>query len=978
MRNLLLLAILCLTVWSSYAQKGTIRGVVMDGALGEPLFSATVVVQGTTNGSISDLDGKYEIQVDVGTVTLEFSYIGYKTITIENIEVKAGEVTVLNNVVMNEDVEVGVEVVVTAEAIQSSEASIINMKSKSANMIDGISSDKIRKTGDANVAEATKRIAGVTVEGGKYVYVRGLGDRYSKTTLNGVDVPGLDPDRNSIQMDIFPTNMVSNLVISKNFTAELPADFTGGLLDVSTKEFPDEKNFSISFSTAYNPQYHFNPNYLRYKGGSTDFLGFDDGTRRLPARKNTVYIPGPFTPGYTDGEVTDFIKTFNPTLGASKQLSILDFSGGFSLGNQINLKKKGSDEVTYQKLGYIFSLSYKSSFKHYDDVSYGDYQRDPNDATENELVLANLQEGAYSERNFLLAAFAGLAYKTNTSKYKLTAMHLQNGVSRAGQFFIYNNPAAIGQSGYNAASDNLEYNQRSLTNVLLLGKHLFEETNWEVNWRVSPTYSISEDPDIRKTAFSDSTDYSFNPGEAGNPSRIWRSLSELNTAAKIDITKRFNNKKLKWDLNFGASYTFKLRNYDIQTFNVLFADPQSWDSPDPNLVFREDNIYNSDNTANSTYIQSGNSSPNANQYAGNINHVGFYVSAEFKLFNKLRTILGVRGEFFSMNHTGRDIAYANGSSSGRNLENENVLETIKPFPSVNLVYEITSKMNLRASYTRTVARPSFKEMSFAQILDPVSNRIFNGSFFEYKDPSTGAIIWDGNLQETDINNIDLRWEYFLKDRAQFFSLSAFYKDFLNPIELVRISQSPTSAEFQPRNVGNGLVIGGEFEFKKNFDFISQTFADLALFGNFTYVYSQIKMSDVQYNARKSFEREGESIGRTRDMAGQSPWVINAGLSYENSSLGLEVGVFYNVKGPALMVVGTGLIPDVYSEPFHSLNFKASKTFGENQRTRLSLKVENMINDRRESFFRSYGATKQVFSSINPGFTFSIGVNHKFY
>lgn len=977
MNKLFLLSFLIFVTYSSFAQKGIIRGVVMDGALGEPLFSATVIIKGTTNGAITDLDGNFEIQTDAGVTAIELSYIGYKTITVEEIEVKAGEVTVLDNIVLNEDAEIGIEVVVTAEAIQSNEVGLINIKTKSASMIDGISSDKIRQIGDGNVAEATKRVTGVSVEGGKYVYVRGLGDRYSKTTLNGVDVPGLDPDRNSLQMDIFPTSLISNIIVSKTFTAELPADFTGGLLNIDTKEFPEEQKLSISFSTAYNPQYHFNSNFLTYDGGATDFLGFDDGTRALPAGAG-ANVPTPFTPGISDAQVTNFIQRFTPTLGARKEMSILDFSGGISYGNQITLKKKGSNEASNKKLGYIFSLSYKSNYKHYDQVEYGEYQRDIN-ASQYDLVAADKRKGSISERNYLIGAIAGLAYKTNTSKIKFTLLHLQNGESRTGQFEIENFAGAVGQSGYNAVSDNLEYNQRSLSNLLISGSHIFDKSKWEIDWKLSPTYSTSSDPDIRKTAFSYNGTYSFASGEAGNPSRIWRSLNELNATAKIDLKKELTINNFDLELKFGASHNFKLRNYNIKLFEILFKSPQTWDGPDASVVLSPDNIYTGKNTVNGSYIQSGNAEPNPNEYSSNVNNTGLYVSTGFTVFQKLKTTLGLRAEYFSQRHTGRDIAYASGDIiNGNNLVDEKVLESINLFPTVNFTYELKPKMNLRASYTRTIARPSFKELSYAQILDPITNRIFNGSLFAYSNLIDGqqTVTWDGNLKETNIDNVDLRWEYFMK-RAQFVSISGFFKNFTNPIELVRIPEQQTSAEYQTRNVGNGRIFGGEFELRKNFDFISPVLADLSFNTNVTVVYSEISMTDIEYNARKTYERKGETIQRARDMAGQSPWVINCGLSYTNNKIGINVGIFYNVKGPTLAIVGTGLIPDVYSQPFHSLNFSYNQKLGKDQNTVIDFKVSNILNSKTESYFQSYNAEKKLFSSFNPGITFSVGVNHNF-
>jgi outer membrane receptor protein involved in Fe transport len=236
--------------------------------------------------------------------------------------------------------------------------------------------------------------------------------------------------------------------------------------------------------------------------------------------------------------------------------------------------------------------------------------------------------------------------------------------------------------------------------------------------------------------------------------------------------------------------------------------------------------------------------------------------------------------------------------------------------------------------------------------------------------------WDGQLVETNIDNADLRWELFLKSKAQFISASVFFKNFNNPIELVRIPEQQTNAEYQARNVGTGRVYGFEFELRKNFDFIAEALENLVFSSNVTLVYSEIQMTDLEYNARKIYEKEGQNIARTRDMAGQSPYVVNCGLSYDNEKLGFSTGLFYNVKGPTLIIVGTGLIPDIYSEPFHSLNFSFTKKIGKEQRSSISFKVSNILNDRLESHFVSYGTEKQVFNSINPGVSFSLGVNVK--
>ncbi len=963
----LLIVLFCLATSLAWAQNGIIRGTVIDDATGETVIGANISIKETSAGAVSDLDGQFSIEIEPGVYNLQVTYIGYQALTIEEIGVRAGEVTVIGEIRISESSLELQEVVVSAKTIQTTEAALLTVKKKSAVMLDGISSAKMELTGDATAVEAAKRVTGVSVEGGKYVYVRGLGDRYSKTTLNNVDIPGLDPDRNTLQMDIFPTNLINNIVVSKNFTADMPADFTGGLLNVEIKDFPEEKIFNLSVGTSFNPNMHFNSNFLTYEGGATDFLGFDDGTRALPQGAGLQNIPTPIS-GASKEEITDFVSSFNPTLGATRQTSLLDLSAGISLGNQFSLKKKNAETGRDAKLGYIFSLAYKTDYKYYDDVIYGEYQRviDPDVF---DMRYATIQNGEVGERNFLIGALGGIAFKTRYSKIRLTAMRLQNGESRAARFRIDNDGEAVGQSGYIAASDNLEYNQRSLTNFLLNGTHVAKNSGWEIDWRLSPTFSSSEDPDIRKTAFTQTpVDTLFIAGAGGNPARIWRSLSELNAVAKIDISKDYSLMGSGAKLRFGASHSYKQREYEILFFDIQFFGSQDWPNPDPSVVLNPENLY--PNRPNSIYYQSGNNDPNPNAYESNVNNTGAYLSNEFSPLPNLRTILGVRAENYVQRHTGRDQRYASGDiENGRNLDNEKVLESLDFFPSVNMIYSINEQQNLRASYSKTIARPSFKELSFAQILDPITNRIFNGSLFTYSD-------WNGNLTETRINNFDLRWELFM-EKGQLLSISGFYKQFDNPIELVRIPEQQTSTEYQPRNVGDGLLYGVELEFRKDLNMLSHSLRNFNISGNLTFVESRIDMTATEFNSRKSYEKTGETVEDTRQMAGQAPVVINAGLSYSSQSAGLEAGLFYNVKGRTLFIVGAGLFPDIYNEPFHSLNFSLNKKIGKEKKTAIDFKVANILDDRLENLYQAMNAESRPFDSFRPGRAFSLGLSHNF-
>lgn len=966
MKHLLFTFIFILIQLAVIAQTGTIRGTVYEEKTGESLVGVTIAVQGTTRGTMTDLDGKFSLDLEPGTYNLQISYISFQTIIIEDLQVNSGEVTLINEVFLQESSLDLQEVVVSAQAIRTTETALMTIKKNSATIMDGISSARISLVGDATAVEAAKRVTGVSIEDGKYVYIRGLGDRYSKTTLNQMDIPGLDPDKNTIQMDIFPNSLIDNITVVKNFTADLPADFTGGLLNIETKDFPEEKIMNVSFSTAYNPRSHFNPDFLSYEGGKTDFLGFDDGTRALPSRARQSNIPTPVS-GASSEEVTRFVQSFNPNLAATPQTSFMDMSASFSIGNQINLGNKGTDSNTQPKLGYIFSLSYKNDYTFYDDVTYSDYQRFIN-PDEYDLRYATIQKGQLGKHNVLVGAIGGVAYKTRFSKIRLTATHLQNGESAAGKFLNDNDGAAVGQSGYIAGSDNLEYNQRSLSNVFLNGDHVLENSDWEIDWRLSPTYSTSFDPDIRKTSFTyRSLDTLFLAGAGGNPSRIWRSLSELNASAKIDFTKKYNFLNNEAQLKFGANHTYKYRDYEILFFDVQFFGGQSWSSSDPSQILIPENIY--PNRPNSIYYQSGNSNPNPNEYSSNINNTAFYISNEFNLTDNLKSIWGLRMENFVARHTGRDQAGASGNPDGRILDNDKVLESFDFFPSVNLIYALSEDQNLRASYSRTIARPTFKELSFAQIIDPITNRIFNGSLL----PSGS---WDGNIQETRIDNFDLRWELFL-ERGQLISLSAFYKMFDAPLELVRLPEQQTSTEYQVRNVGDAELMGVELEFRKDLDFISSSLEKFNVSGNLTWVWSSVEMSDSELRARTTYAKTGQTIESSREMAGQSPYVINAGILYNNQDKGIDAGLFYNVKGPALTIVGSGLYPDVYEDPFHGLNASFQKKIGRNQGTTLSFKISNILNDNREEYFSSFRADNQPYSIENPGRTFSFGASYSF-
>ena len=943
-----------------FAQQGIIRGTTYESSSGEPLFGVTVLIEGTTNGAVTDFDGKFEIKVEPGVYNLSASFVSFKSVTISELEVNPDKVTLIDAIWMEDAVEELEAVIVTAEVIKSSESALLTVKRKSANVLDGISATAFRKIGDSDAASASKRITGVSIEGGKYVFVRGLGDRYTKSILNGMDIPGLDPDRNTLQMDIFPTNVLDNIIVLKSFTADLPADFTGGIVNIETKDFPEERVLDASVSLGYNPSMHFNGDYLTYDGSSTDWLGFDNGDRDIPTgdrndipQFSDVVAGGPSDPVVQDYE--SILRSFDQTLGAMQQNSGANFGISASYGDQVALKKL--------TLGYNVALSYKNETEFFQDAEFSRFGKAP-DLNQTQLDTLEFQKGDFGVNNVLIGGLAGIAVKTDKAKYKLNFLHLQNGESKAGTFTYLGRELG---SVFDALQYNLEYGERSLTNFLLGGEHFNADGTWQLEWKISPTRSKITDPDIRFTRLRTDRSGSLVGTESGLPERIWRFLEEDNLAGRLDITRKYQFLGNESKLKFGASYTYKERDYDIRSFQFATNRFQVTDT-DPNNFLAEENLWNAADREgviyNPLFIPR-----NTNEFNSTMDIFGAYVSNEFQPTESLKAIVGLRMENYTQRYTGED-------QSQTNVLNDSiVVEDLNLFPSVNLIYSVTERQNIRFSYSRTTARPSFKEASFAEILDPITGRTFIGGFFPDTDNELG-VVWDGNLQVSLINNFDIRWELF-QDRGQTISVSGFFKTFKDPIELVQFNSAPNN--FQPRNVGDGRVIGGEFEVRQSLDFISPNLTDFSFIGNLTVTNSRIEMSPSEFQSRVLSARTGENVDDdTREMAGQAPWIVNAGIGYAGLDNGLEAGLYYNVRGETLYAVGVRNVPDIFTVPFHSLNFNANYAFGFEDRMRLGFKIDNILNDKQEQIYKNFQATDRIFTRLAPRTEISVSFKYSFF
>lgn len=928
----------------SFAQKGKLRGTAYERSNGEAMFSVQIFIPELSQGGITDFDGKFEIELPPGSYTLQAKFIGFTTVNISDVVVKAGEVTVIDAIWMEPSVSELDEIVVTAEAIRTTDIALLQAKRKATNLIDGISAQQIKRSGDSDVAGAIKRVPGVSIQGGQYVFVRGLGDRYTKTILNNMEVPGLDPDRNAIQIDIFPTSLIDNIIVYKNFTPDLSADFVGGTVDIQTKDFPDEKTMSLSIGFEYNPSMHFRNDFLTYSGGSTDFLGFDDGTRDLPFDGRTGNIPSPIS---RDQSLNDITSSFSSNMAATTSSNLANMSLGFSMGDQKNLGNK--------TLGYIAAINYNNTYTFYEDAIDAAFVK-PSQNNDFELTPDTRFQGPLGIRDAQLSGLAGISLKSDKSKFRLQGMHVQNGTERAAL-----RTRVRSNNNFNTSLvDNLEYTERFLTNFLIAGEHYFNGDESRLEWKVSPTFATINDKDVRITPFTiDDGETSINAQEGGEPNRIWRLLTEQNYVAKVDYTKNISFKGRPSKLKVGASNIFKTRDYEIQNFVTQIRGSQDALNlnGDADRLFAPDNIWTLERGAG-TFVQNGFNLSNA--YEGTMNTLGGYVMGELGLSEKLKTIVGVRVEQFDQWYTGVNQAGANPNDpSGISFDNEKITSSFDFFPSVNFIYQVVENSNLRASYSKTVARPSFKEKSFAEIQDVLTGRTFIGNI---------------DLVETNIDNFDLRYEYFF-GRGETVSFGGFYKTFQNPIEMVRFSQQPN--DLQPRNVGDATITGVELEVRKNLSFLMPALENLSFISNVTLTEATVEIDAVEAQGRQNGLRNGESFSDRRDFVGQPPFIINAGLNYTDFENFWEASVSYNVQGRTLAVVGINRTPDTYDVPFNSLNMNIQKGFGDEGQHVVGLRVNNLLGDLREREFESFMSANAIETRRDPGTSFRLKYSYNF-
>ncbi|MEM7660032.1 MAG: TonB-dependent receptor, partial [Bacteroidota bacterium] len=776
----LALGLLLLTSHSVFSHTGTIRGKVSNGSTGEVLQGATIrLLDGATvkGGAYSDLEGAFTIKAPVGTYSLIISYISFLSDTIESVSIAANEVGIYESLLMEESsVREDLAVEIIGKRSEASEVAFLVKKQKSINAIDGVTFDLVQRTGDANAAAAVQRVVGVSIEGGKYVYVRGLGDRYSKTMLNGAELPGLDPNRNTVQMDIFPSNLIDNIVVYKNFTPNLPGSFTGGLVDVRTKDFPARFTMRLSASTSFNTQASLNDDFLTDEKYSGEAFGFANSTRALPAYiqdelggRLPQRLPATRDELETIGiPMAEATRSFETGLQPIRETSGLNQRYELSFGNQHQLGNR--------PIGYIASISYRRNFNYFSGGNRNQYGLP---SVNSELLDPQaILTGERGEDETLMGGLIKVSYKPfDKHKFSVNVMRNQSGTTTAE---LFRGPFFSSGGDIFLETRMTSFTERFINVFQAQGDHVFGKL--KADWIVSRSDVSQDEPDLRffaneiENVGSPDSSFNINNGNGySNPLRFFRNLQENNLDARLNFSLEMPgiNTTNKGAIRFGGAYTQKDREFTERRYEVVKGKDATAFNGDVDAYLSEENLIQvpldeqGDPIVREFFegMHYIDATRVTNLFEATQTIVAGYAMAELPIGNRLKTIIGARYEGTDAEIFPRDTSLLSDLRDTIPTAGTLVLDDI--LPSASLIYSLTDQMNLRAGYSRTLARPSVVELSPFQRL-----------------PYIGGPDYIGNptLERTLIDNVDLRWEWFF-DITDLVSVSAFYKNFQNPIGL---------------------------------------------------------------------------------------------------------------------------------------------------------------------------------------------------
>lgn len=745
-RFLLALLLIALTL-SATAQ--TLRGTITDAQTGEPLTGATVQVEGQEGGAVADLDGSYSLKVKAGTYTIIYKYIGYESLRQTGVTIPRKGLTL--DITLQADAQALGEVNVTGKASHESEAALLRERQQASAAIENIGAKEMSIKGLSNVEEGVKKLTGISTADAGQLIVRGLGDRYSTTTLNGLPIASPNPDNKLIPLDIFPTGTVQNITVSKVYEADAFADYSGAHIDISTKEQATDDFFAISAGV----------------GGAFNTLGKDfyqmdrDGSLLKTPSMDQHALDITLT------EFDDYVLTtdiFNTSFDVKKKSSLPDFNASLGWGHNFAIGR--------QTLSVLATASADHGRQITDEASYITLE-----ATGN--VQSDFEYKGYTE-SLNLAALACLQYTLRQS-------------DRIGYTFFYARQATdtyqlrtgLDAEGHDLVGNNDVTHIYTLMTHQLNGRHFFgSNEQWELTWGGSRSDTGSDEPDRRQVMFVADEDgaLTFFKLNRQETMRYYGELDEGEWNGDIAL-------KWKWREGDHVKLGFDIKDKDRDYIGTRFYYNVNALYDEVTDIYNASTYLNQANVSNGTIVIERKMQPKDSYKAGNTIYAA-YALTDWHPISPLLLNVGLRYEYSK-----QWVRYA--TDGGQKYAERRDLNKGDLFPALNAKYTLTEQDILRFSASRTITRPSFIEMA------P----------FLYQE-SYGAAQVRGNADlENGYNyNFDLRYERY-NERGDMLSVCAYFKYLDSPIERVQsVNGGATLHTFQ--NASSGLAAGAEVELRK--------------------------------------------------------------------------------------------------------------------------------------------------------------------
>lgn len=908
-----ILSIVILVLPAIVMAQGTIVGKVTDGETGEPLRGATVFVEAVKKGAYSDTKGAYRVKgVPAGTYTLKFTYVGYDAKIVENVVVNKDKTTTVNVVLMVTKTE-GKEVIVETTRANDNAAALLAQRKNAAQVSDGVGKEEMSKLNDGDAGQALKRVSGVTLVEGKYVFVRGTSDRYSNTTLNGAALTSTEPDKKSFAFDMFPSDLLENANVVKSFTPDLPGNFAGGLVQLNTIDFPQGTSLKISGSQGFNDFVTFKDNgFFRTAGASGDALVNGASGRAMPSdvpadRSGMNELLRDVRAGNADAiaRMDRIGQTFNNQLWQTGTETVTP-NGSLSLTYTDIFTFGESDQ-----LGVVASANYSTSYQ--------------NNAIVRAGILSNPEDflfkfnGRQSTQSTSLGGLFNIAYRIGTT----STISFKNAYNRSGDI---DNVYLSGENFAQSQAQKLfsfQYVEKTLYSGTVAGEHTMTFLNNALfDWKLGYSNSTRNEPDFRRLQFlrnaSDSGQplyAAFDLSPQGAGSRAGRFFSDLNDDAitgainfNLPVTSEIKVKV--GGLVENRSRTFKARSLTIvQGVENDIADklviPDTDEMPDLSPFFADSNY-----SVEKQRLSYSEDSKLSDQYDAQENLIAGYamVDLPFTVSGlEMRVITGARLE--------KNIQRLNSFSQTNDpvFVNQDLLDIL---PAFNLIVKPMTDFNIRASASQTLARPSLREFAPFQ-------------FYDFQQQAT--ISGNPNLTRALIQNYDLRFEYF-PGPGEVLSVSGFFKRFENAIEETLFPQQ--SEVVRSYGNANGIAnnVGVEVEARKGLGFLSSALENFMFSLNASLVNSEITV-------------EQAGVTDTRSMWGQSPYSVNASIAYFNPETRTAVTLGYNTYGRRIIQVNlVGVFqgdPHVYELPRDIIDFSVVQPIGDQLEFKLG--VRDLLN-----------------------------------